>query len=83
MEGVIQNDQYFNIGRLCDFEKTDVFSAQCPSKTGLENQFLSVKARLSFGIEFVQVEACAKPRALNPRSFLLLVGLILFAVVLL
>jgi hypothetical protein len=30
-------------------EKTDVFSAQCPSKTGLENQFLSVKARLSFG----------------------------------
>ena len=31
MEGVIQNDQYFNIGRLCDFEKTDVFSYKCRS----------------------------------------------------
>ena len=31
MEGVIQNDQYFNIGRLCNLEKADVFSYRCRS----------------------------------------------------
>ena len=36
MEGVIQNDQYFNIGRLCNLEKADVFHTDAEALSNIE-----------------------------------------------